>query len=46
MDLISKLISSFDPANPNFRPTEIYNESWLIKLVYIKPSVSNTMDIH
>jgi len=33
MDLISKLISSFDPATPNFRPTELYNESWLIKIV-------------
>lgn len=33
MDLLSKLISSFDSASPNFRPTELYNESWLIKLV-------------
>lgn len=33
MDLLSELISSFDPSNPNFRPTELYNESWLIKLV-------------
>jgi hypothetical protein len=33
MDLVSNLISSFDPANPNFRPAELYNESWLIKLV-------------
>jgi len=33
MDLISKLISSFDPAQPNFRPTELYNESWLIKII-------------
>ena len=33
MDLLSKLISSFDPTTPNFRPTEIYNECWLIKLV-------------
>ena len=33
MNLISELISSFDPINPNFRPTEIYNVSWLIKLV-------------
>lgn len=34
MDLLSELISSFDPANPNFRPTELYNESWLMKLVF------------
>ncbi len=33
MNLVSELINSFDPADPNFRPTEIYNESWLIKLV-------------
>ena len=33
MDLISRLFSSFDPAQPNFRPTELYNESWLIKIV-------------
>jgi hypothetical protein len=33
MDLLSELISSFDPNRPHFRPTEIYNESWLIKLV-------------
>jgi len=33
MDLLSNLISSFDPISPNYRPTEIYNECWLIKLV-------------
>ena len=33
MDLLSNLITSFDPENPNFRPTELYNESWLVKLV-------------
>ena len=33
MNLIYKLITSFDPAHPNFRPTEIYNEGWLLKLV-------------
>ena len=33
MNLICELISSFDPAHPNFRPTEIYNEGWLLKLV-------------
>ena len=33
MDLLSELISSFDPSNPHFRPTELYNESWLMKIV-------------
>ncbi len=33
MELLSDLIFSFDPSNPNFRPTELYNESWLVKLV-------------
>jgi len=33
MDLLSDLISSLDTTTPNFRPTEIYNECWLIKLV-------------
>lgn len=33
MNILSELISSFDPKQPYFRPTEIYNESWLIKVV-------------
>lgn len=33
MDLLSNLITSFDPEKSNFRPTELYNESWLVKLV-------------
>lgn len=33
MKILTDLISSFDPSNPNFRPTELYNESWLVKLV-------------
>ena len=33
MDFLSELISSFDPENPNFRPTELYNESWFVKLM-------------
>ena len=33
MDLLTELISSFDPSNPHFRHTELYNESWLLKLV-------------
>jgi hypothetical protein len=33
MNLLSELISSLNSKTPNFRPTEIYNECWLIKLV-------------
>jgi len=33
MKVLSELINSFDPNNPRFRPTELYNESWMIKLV-------------
>ena len=33
MQPLLDLLSSFDPSNPNFRHTEIYNESWLVKLV-------------
>lgn len=29
--LISELIADFDPKKPTFRPTEIYNEGWLLK---------------
>lgn len=31
MNIIADLIGAFDPDNPNFRPTEIYNENWLLK---------------
>ena len=44
MDLISDLITSFDPKKPNFRPTEIYNESWLIKLVLHQASTIKDED--
>ena len=33
MRILTELISSFDAENPNFRPTEIYNENWLVKLI-------------
>ena len=39
MALLSELIYSFDPSNPNYRPTDIYNESWLIKLVLHQASM-------
>jgi hypothetical protein len=31
LELITNLIQQFDHENPNFRPTEIYNENWLLK---------------
>jgi hypothetical protein len=33
MDILLDLIASFDSSSPNFRPTELYNENWLVKLV-------------
>jgi hypothetical protein len=33
MSLVSDLISKYNPAYPNFRPTEIYNENWLVKII-------------
>lgn len=44
MDLISRLISSFDPDQPNFRPTELYNESWLIKIILDQASEIEDQD--
>jgi len=44
MDLLLNLISSFDPENPNFRPTEIYNENWLLKIVLQQLSTVETGD--
>lgn len=44
MELISELISSFNPSYPNFRPTELYNESWLIKLVLHQASTIKDQD--
>lgn len=38
MELLSELISSFNAKSPNFRPTELYNESWLVKLVFHQAS--------
>jgi hypothetical protein len=38
MDVLTDLIASFDPARPNFRPTELFNESWLVKLVFHQAS--------
>ena len=44
MHLVSELISSFDPAQPNFRPTEIYNENWLVKIVMHQASSIDDTD--
>jgi hypothetical protein len=44
MNIISELITLFDPKNPNFRPTEIYNENWLLKLVFHQASTINDED--
>ena len=44
MRILSELISSFDARNPNFRPTEIYNESWLVKLVMLQASTISNCD--
>ena len=44
MDIFSHLVSSFDPKKPNFRPTEIYNESWLVKIVLNQASTIGDED--
>ncbi len=44
MNVLSQLISAFDPDKPNFRPTELYNESWLIKLVLHQASSIDDSD--
>lgn len=41
MELLSDLIYSFDPSNPHFRPTELYNENWLLKLALHQASKMN-----
>ena len=33
MKILSELLTAFESNNPNFRQTEIYNESWLVKLI-------------
>ena len=41
MEIITELIESFNPASPNFRPTEIYNENWLLKAFLHQASQTN-----
>ncbi len=36
--ILTELLTAYDPETPNFRPTEIYNESWLVKLVIAQAS--------
>jgi hypothetical protein len=43
MDLLTELVASFDPHKPNFRPTELYNEGWLLRLV-LSMAASHTFD--
>jgi hypothetical protein len=44
LKLLTDLIASYDPANPHFRPTELYNESWLVKLVLDQASKMSDAD--
>jgi len=39
-NILIDILKNFDPQNPTFRPTEIYNEGWLLKILlneYSKP---------
>ena len=42
--ILTELLTAYDPESPNFRPTEIYNESWLVKLVIAQGSSIPTED--
>jgi len=42
--LLHELIASLDLENPTFRPTEIFNESWLVKLVVHQASSMRDQD--
>ncbi|NQS92039.1 MAG: hypothetical protein HQ574_06475 [Chloroflexi bacterium] len=44
MSILTDLLSAYDPESPNFRPTEIYNESWLVKLIMSHASSIPTED--
>ena len=44
MKILTDLLTSYNPESPNFRPTEIYNESWLVKLVMAQASSIPTED--
>ena len=38
MNLLTDLLADYDPESPHFRPTEIFNESWLVKLIMSQAS--------
>ncbi|MGB2955969.1 MAG: hypothetical protein WBB64_08385 [Anaerolineales bacterium] len=38
LSILTDLLSAYDPESPHFRPTEIYNESWLVKLIMSQAS--------
>jgi len=38
MNILTDLLAAYDPEFPHFRPTEIYNESWLVKLIMSQAS--------
>ncbi len=38
LSILTDLLTAYDPESPNFCPTEIYNESWLVKLIMSQAS--------
>ena len=44
MNIIANLIEQFDPEKPNFRPTEIYNENWMLKAFLHQASKADLTD--
>jgi len=44
LNIITELIEQFDPENPNFRPTEIYNENWMLKVFLHQASQNDLRD--
>lgn len=44
IELFSNILSNFDPDSPNFPPTDLYNEGWLLRQIidwFKKSDVSN-----
>ena len=44
LNILTDLLSAYDPESPHFRPTEIYNESWLVKLILSQASAIPAAD--
>lgn len=44
LSILTDLLSAYDPESPHFRPTEIYNESWLVKLIMSQASLIPAAD--